>query len=277
MSSKGWPGMAGGYTWINTWRGFTFSAVGREVSDRGGGATMESNVRPVEISGESLASIRVFSKLTLAERSDIAKRVKGFSYRANHQIVAHNDESNEVYLIVSGKVRVTFYALSGREVTFRDLGAGDLFGDISAIDGNSRSATVVSLADTFVGTMTAGNFWAVLNDHSEVASAVLKGLAYLVRRLSDRVVEFSTLGVNNRIHAELLRLAREHMLDENQADIRPVPTHLDMANRVSTHREAVTRELASLTHNGLIERSKGVLRVKDVPRLEKMVREVTGE
>ena len=234
-------------------------------------------MRPVEITGESLASTRIFSSLPLSQRTGIAKRIQGFTYPANHQIVAHNDKSNDVYVIVSGKVRVTFYALSGREVTFRDLGAGDLFGDIAAIDGNLRSATVVSLADTFVGTMSASAFWEVLNSYPDVASEVLKGLAYLVRRLSDRVVEFSTLGVNNRIHAELLRLAREHMIDERQADIHPSPTHLDMANRVSTHREAVTRELAILTQSGLIERPKGVLRVKDVPQLERMVRDVTGE
>lgn len=106
---------------------------------------------------------------------------------------------------------------------------------------------------------------------------MLKGLAYLVRRLSDRVVEFSTLGVNNRIHAEVLRLAREHMLDDNHAEIRPAPKHLEMANRVSTHREAVTRELNNLAQLGLLERSKGVLQVKDVSQLERMVRDVIGE
>lgn len=238
---------------------------------------MESSVRPVEITGESLASIRILSSLGLAERTKIAKRVQGFSYRANHQIVSHNDHSNDVYLIVSGSVRVTFYALSGREVTFRDLGAGDLFGDIAAIDGNTRSATVVSLADTFVGTIPAAGFWEVINNYPEVAREVLTGLAFLVRRLSDRVVEFSTLGVNNRIHAELLRLAREHTQDDNQAEISPVPKHLEMANRVSTHREAVTRELNNLEQNGLIERSKSVLRVKDVSQLERMVRDVIGE
>ncbi len=238
---------------------------------------MGPSVRPAEITGESLASIRILSSLGLAERAKIAKRVQGFSYRANHQIVSHNDQSNDVYLIVSGSVRVTFYSLSGREVTFRDLGAGDLFGDISAIDGNLRSATVVALADTFVGTISATGFWEIINNHPEVAREVLKGLAYLVRRLSDRVVEFSTLGVNNRIHAELLRLAREHMLDDTQAEIRPVPTHLVMANRVSTHREAITRELANLAQIGLIERSKGVLRVKDVSQLERMVRDVAGD
>ena len=106
---------------------------------------------------------------------------------------------------------------------------------------------------------------------------MLTGLAFLGSAFVGSVVEFSTLGVNNRIHAELLRLAREHTQDDNQAEISPVPKHLEMANRVSTHREAVTRELNNLEQNGLIERSKGVLRVKDVSQLERMVRDVIGE
>ena len=238
---------------------------------------MVSGVRPVEVSGESLGSVQILSGLALAEREKVAKRLTGFRYQEGHQIVSHKDPSRDVFLIVSGTVRVTFYSLTGREVTFRDLGSGDSFGDISAIDGEARSATVVSLDDTFVASMAAPVFWGLLEQYPSVSKQVLTGLAFLVRRLSDRVVEFSTLGVNNRIHAELLRLARATPNEENHAKISPVPTHMDIANRVSTHREAVTRELARLSRAGLIERRKGTLLVPDVERLERMVQEVTGE
>ncbi len=105
----------------------------------------------------------------------------------------------------------------------------------------------------------------------------LKELTDLVRLLCERVVEFSTLGVKNRIHAELLRLAQKHMQDDNSAAISPVPTHADIASRVSTHREAVTRELNHLAHAGVIERRSGVLVISDVAKLTRMVEEVRGE
>ena len=238
---------------------------------------MVSGVRPVEVTGESLGSLQMLSELALAERKKVAKRLTGFRYQEGHQIVSYTDPSRDVFLIVSGKVRVTLYSRAGREVTFRDLGAGDSFGEVSAIDGGTRSATVVSLADTFVARMAAPVFWELLEQYPSVSRQVLEGLAFLVRRLTDRVVEFSTLGVNNRIHAELLRLARANPSEENHAEVSPVPTHMDIANRVSTHREAVTRELARLSRTGMIERRKGTLLVPDVERLERMVQEVTGE
>jgi CRP-like cAMP-binding protein len=99
----------------------------------------------------------------------------------------------------------------------------------------------------------------------------------LVRLLSARVFEFSALAVRNRIHAELLRLAREHMDAGNTAAISPSPTHADIASRISTHREAVTREYHNLSESGLIEQRRGKLVIHDIARLETMVREVMGE
>jgi CRP-like cAMP-binding protein len=113
-----------------------------------------------------------------------------------------------------------------------------------------------------------------LRKHPAAAAVMLRELTRLIRSLSERVVEFSTLGVKNRIHAELLRLAREHMRDANKAVIMPAPTHNEIASRVSTHREAVTRELNHLAQDGLIERQHGGLTILDVARLSRLVEDV---
>jgi len=103
------------------------------------------------------------------------------------------------------------------------------------------------------------------------AMPIMQRLAGQVRRLTERVFDFSTLAVRNRIHAELLRLARQHMDSPNTAIIKPAPTHAELACFVSTHREAVTRELSELARNRLIQRTGHELRVLDVERLRKMV------
>ena len=99
----------------------------------------------------------------------------------------------------------------------------------------------------------------------------------VVRRLDERVFEFSTLGVNNRIHAELLRLARR-AADNGQVsvEIEHAPTHAEIANRVSTHREAVTREIKRLEKLGVIEWGRSRHCILDIPKLDEMVREVRG-
>lgn len=198
-------------------------------------------------------------------------------YSAGQEIVEYHDETQDVFFLVSGTVRVSIYSLSGKVVTFRDIGPGSTFGEFAAIDGQPRSASVTALTDAVVAAMPPGLFWEVLRKHPGVAEENLKHLTAQIRLLSERIYEFSTLAVKNRIHAELLRLARDHMVDENRAAIAPTPTHAEIAARVSTHREAVTRELSYLAKERLVERREGSLVITDVERLEEMVREVLGE
>jgi len=109
------------------------------------------------------------------------------------------------------------------------------------------------------------------------AVAALRHLTAEVRRLSERVLEFSTLVVQNRIHAELLRLVADAGQLDGQALLSPAPSLSDIAGRISTHREAVSRELSRLGSMDLLIREGGDLRVTDVARLEKLVREAKGE
>lgn len=125
------------------------------------------------------------------------------------------DETSEVYFIVSGLVRVIIYSAAGKEVAFRDLGSGQSFGELSAIDGGGRSANVVARADSQLAAMPAERFRHMLRDHPEAAGNIMQHLVGMVRKLSDRVVEFSVLAVRNRIHAEMLRLARDHAGDRD--------------------------------------------------------------
>ena len=225
----------------------------------------------VETTADTLIGIAVFRSLEKDARASIARYCHTFRYPIHHSIVCNQDESNDVYFVIGGKVRATLFSRVGKEVAFRDMGAGEMFGDLSAIDGRPRCANVITLEESVVLNMSSTAFQEVLRGHSEVAFAVLRGLTELVRHLSDRVVEFSTLGVNNRIHAELLRLAREYPQEGDRVEITQPPTHADIANRVSTRREAVTKELSRLSDAGLIERRGKSLVVCDLARLERMI------
>jgi CRP/FNR family transcriptional regulator, cyclic AMP receptor protein len=227
-----------------------------------------------ELTAETLAGIQLFRHLPAQDRKALADRCHAHRYAAKQEIVSHAEQSSDVYFIVSGEVRATIYSVGGREVAFRDLGAGDMFGDLSAIDGKPRSASVVAVADSFVISMTGKAFREVLQAYPTVAMAALQELVDLVRGLCERVIEMSTLGVKNRIHAELLRLSQKKMTGSKTAVLQPAPTHADIASRISTHREAVTRELNHLAQIGLLERRTGALVITDVPSLAHMVEEV---
>lgn len=223
--------------------------------------------------GEALAEIEIFEGLSPAERERVAQSCQWRRYGPNEQIIRYQDRTRDVYFIASGNVRATIYSASGKEVTFRDLNAGEIFGELSAIDAEPRTAYVVALTPTTVASLSAESFWEVLLTHPSVAAAAFKRLTRLIRLLCDRVVEFSTLPVRTRLHVELLRMAHQHMRSANSAAISPLPTHAEIANRLSTVREAVSRELAQLTHGGLIERSGDTLLVHDVEALHRLVAE----
>ncbi len=231
----------------------------------------------MEDSGETLSDIELFGGLADQDIEALNRACGWRRYEADQHIVGHQDPTTDVYFIVSGQVRVIVYSPAGKEVAFRDMGAGMSFGELSAIDGEPRSANVFALTPSLLASMKADAFRKVLRDHPEVAANAMLNLAGLVRRLSDRVVEFSVLAVKNRIHAELLRLARDHGAGANEAVISPAPTHADIASRVSTHREAVTRELNALARDGLFERRGGALVITDVARLARLVEKVLEE
>jgi CRP-like cAMP-binding protein len=124
--------------------------------------------------------------------------------------------------------------------------------------------------------MAPAVFWRLLREQPDVAERALRSLASLVRRLSERVIDLSTLGVQNRIHADLLRRAQLAGVSGNTARIDPAPKHADIASQVSTYREQVTRELSALAKAGVLGREDGALIVRDVARLERLVEEVRG-
>jgi CRP/FNR family transcriptional regulator, cyclic AMP receptor protein len=225
----------------------------------------------------SLSKIGVFVGVSPTALRLIERRCSWQRYDPGRPIVDYLDSSDDVFFVVSGEVAVTIYSVAGQAVSFRTLAAGDIFGEYAAIDGERRSASVEARTGCLIASMSAEEFRKLLKAEPAAAEAVLRGLVRNVRSLTKRVYEFSTLAVNNRIHAELLRLATLVPREGKGARLEPRPTHAEIASRISTHREAVTRELNRLSRIGVIEQRGGAFLIKDIDRLTQMVHEATGE
>jgi CRP-like cAMP-binding protein len=221
-----------------------------------------------------LRHIKFLADVPAAALEELAQQCRWRRFPAGQRVISREAEDHDVYLIVGGKVRITAFSGAGRQVTYRDVATGQWFGDLAAIDGSLRSADVDALEDTLVASMTPAVFLRLVHQHPTVCDRVLERLVSLVRDLTERVFDFSTLGVQNRVHAELLRLAKEAGIQDNVARISPAPKHSDIAGKVSTYREQVTRELSSMAKQGLVRRSEGALVIPDVARLERIVAEV---
>ena len=152
-----------------------------------------------------------------------------------------------------------------------------MFGEIAAIDRKARSASIEALEPCTIASLSADQFEALMLAEPSVALATLRHVAADVRRLSERVFEFSTLAVQNRIHAELLRLAGESEQKGREVVLAPAPSLSDIANRISTHREAVSRELSRVATIGLLRREGSNLRSTKQPKLTELVHEAKGD
>ena len=211
---------------------------------------------------------------------DVAKLEEYCRYKkfpAGEQILDRQSQTTDVFFVVRGKVRIVNYSLSGREITLDDVNQGGHFGELAAIDDEPRSASVMALTDCVIVSMPQKVFLAALEKFPAISLALMRDLAHIVRRSTDRIMDLSTLGANNRVHAELLREAKANGNAKNEAVIKPIPVHSDLASRVSTTRETVARVLNDLARQGILERRKDHLVIHDVSRLQNMVDQVQGE
>lgn len=230
----------------------------------------------VDTSGQSLAGIDILK--TIAP-DDLAKREQRCTWRiAKRQevIVDRQSDSSKIYFVVSGKVRVVNFSLSGHEITFDEMGPGRYCGQLAALDNQPRSANVIALENSLLASLGKKPFKELLLKYPEISLQLLIEMTQIIRVSTDRIMDLSTLGANNRVLAEILRLANQNVIGDNSAKIEPIPIHNGVASRVSTTRETVARVFSDLAKRDLIERQGSSLIIHDLELLQDMVEDFRG-
>ena len=219
----------------------------------------------------ALRRVDVLSALSDEALERVSRSCHVQRFAPKKEVLSADEKSTDVYFILTGTLRVSLYAANGRAVVLRTLAAGDMFGELAALDGSPRSATIEAIESCELASMHARDFMTLLRGEPDFSMALIKRLASQVRGLSDRIFEFSTLPVPSRIHAELFRLAMQAKKTGGEVLIFPAPTLKDLAACVSTHREAVSRELNRLKRMGILKRERKGLRILDMNRLQSLV------
>ena len=201
-------------------------------------------------------------------RADIMRRTHIMRAPKGRTLMEKGSPASEVFFLLEGQARVLLYSPNGREVSFHDIGPGDMFGEISVLDGEPRSATVVAASDLSALVMRASDFMACVESSPRAAVWLARRLTLNVRRLTKQVFELSALNVHARIHCALLRLAQNGVQRDGGIEVNPAPTHAELANRIGTHREAVTREMRALSDMNIIRHHRRKLLIVDIARLE---------
>lgn len=194
------------------------------------------------------------------DKAALVDRLAIQSHSRDEILISQDEVTQDVFFVMEGLARANVFSEDGKIVAYRDIQPGAIFGELSAIDGAPRSATVVAVDDVKVGRLGHAEFCRLVETKPEFQWALLRYLAGQARAMTARIFEYSTMLVRERLVQELIRLG-EAASDpgdppDRVVEIRPGPTHFDLANRISTHREAVSREMSQLTKQQVIGKTK---------------------
>jgi CRP/FNR family cyclic AMP-dependent transcriptional regulator len=210
--------------------------------------------QPIDLRFRLLQKLPLFAGVSEAALMRLASRARWRLCSTGEVVLDCGDETNDVFFIVEGSVRIAFHTMSGDEAILNELGVGEHFGELAAIDGIRRSATVTALSRTRLCVVSAAGFMDLALSSPAFGRRLLCLLSTRLRVKDERLIEFATLTVRQRLIAELLRLSRRRGGGERV--LSPPPVQRVLAARIGTQRETVSRELAEMARAGLLTVSR---------------------
>ena len=180
------------------------------------------------------------------------------TYCNKQQVISKHESHCDVFLILKGGARALLYSEHGNEVWFNDFGPGDFFGEMAAIVPADRSADIFASSDLIAARFAAKTFVELMKESGRLALFVTAQIVRRFRSTSDRMFELSALSAPGRIYAELLRIAEpDDVKNSDELVISSMPAMAELARRVNSTRETVSRTINDLEQRGLISRAKG--------------------
>ena len=219
---------------------------------------------------ELLQSVSIFWDLNENDLGHIADKMVAKHFENGNYIFLEDSEGEQCFFVLEGSVKVTRLSKDGREVILAMLNEGDFFGEMSLLDGESRSANVIALEKTKVLTLDRNDFIAVVNDYPQIAVQLLKELARRLRKSDRQIASLSLSDAEKRIALCIIRFADEQGVIQNgKVSIPKTPIQQDIANMAGTSRETVSRAVGLLEKEDLIERNGRELIIIDYKKFIK--------
>jgi CRP-like cAMP-binding protein len=224
----------------------------------------------------SLTAIPFFAGLAPALAARFATGAQWLSAEPGQMLLDFHDPSDDVFFVQSGSVRVVLRTPGGRELILDDIAAGGFVGEMAAVDGAPRSASVTALHRSLICRMRGPVFMALLAEAPLLSRRLMQILVQRVRDSNGRMLELTTLDIRHRLYADLLRAASPARADGARV-ISPPPVQQIIASRIGARREAVSREMARLLRAGVLQRRRGALVIREPLRLEQALAEMRAE
>jgi CRP/FNR family cyclic AMP-dependent transcriptional regulator len=213
------------------------------------------SVRPSHESGSgwsAMAKLPFLAGVEPDSLGELAPSARWQTVAAGELVLDFGDTSTEVFIVADGVVRVVVRTELGQEVILGELGSGEIFGEMAAIDGAPRSASVTALHPTRLCRIPASQFMQLVLRFPEIGLRLLRVLTARLRMQDERMTELALLPARLRLAAELLRLSRPRSNGTARVISPPLPHHV-LASRIGARRETVTLALADLARANLVQ------------------------
>jgi CRP/FNR family cyclic AMP-dependent transcriptional regulator len=212
-----------------------------------------------------LSQVTLFEALTDEELEQLATRFHAKNFRRENPIIFEEDQEASLFVIAKGRVKISRISDSGDEVTLALLGEGDFFGELSAVDGEVRSANVTAMEDVVLYSVRRQDFLEVLETMPAVSMAMIRELARRLRYSDWQIQNLCTRNAQGRIAASLVHLAQETgKMQRGSVIIPKLPYQKDLANIAGTSRETVSRTLRAFSVTKDCSRKGRTLTIHDI-------------
>jgi len=216
---------------------------------------------------EALNTLSIVDEATIhALRSEAEIRFPN----SGQAIISQDDESDHVFIILEGQARVVLLAESGQEIWVDTLKSGDILGEIAALTHVKRSSNILAETGLVLAAYPARTFITLLETHAALGLCLSRILASRVYHTTQRMFALSALSAPGRVYAELLRLSEKKSSDPQRL-IQPTPSLTDLAQRINTTRETVSRAVSGLERRGLLKRTNDGFELIDPDQLSRLM------
>jgi len=197
-----------------------------------------------------LRNVPLFADLSDKDLESVSKLAATRTYPKNTIIISEGDDSDSLYAVLSGKVKVYLSDDEGREIIINILSDGEYFGELALLDDSPRSASVMTLEETKLAVISKSAFEESLAKNPPMALHIIRELSSRLRSLTRNVKSLALMDVYGRVARTLLDMAEP--AGNDKLEIRQKLTQRDIASMVGASREMVSRILKDLSTGGYI-------------------------
>jgi CRP-like cAMP-binding protein len=217
-----------------------------------------------------LRNVPIFAELEEKDLLRVVKLGTSQKYKKGNIVVLEQESGAALFVIITGKVKVVRMDEDGREVILSMFGPGEFFGEMSLLDGLTRSASVVATVKSELFMIHRRDFLELLNEFPTVTISLLAELAMRLRKADMQIKSLSLKDAEGRVASVMLMLADDvGIFRKGKVEIDDLPLQQDIANMAGTSRETVSRMIHLFIEGGEVQMKGNKLIIDDYEAFRK--------